>query len=452
MWFRRDLRLGDNPALLAASRQGPVLALFVLDPVLLSGAGRARLAFLLASLRTLDEDIRLQGGQLVVRYGLPWRVLPEVVGEAGAKSVHISADHGPYGRRRDAKVAKALAPVPLVATGSAYAVSPGQLLAPLGEPYRTYSAFAKAWRARGWPPPVASRRAVAQWAKLPGEPVPDCTNLGKGLSLPEPGERAALEAWARFRESGLATYAEARDRLDLDNTSRLSAYLRFGQIHPRTLLAGAQNAAAGEGARRFASELAWREFYAAILARWPNSAWEPLRPVLASSSWRRDPKLLAAWVEGRTGYPLVDAGMRQLKAQAWLHNRARMVVASFLVKDLHLDWRLGARHFMGQLADADLASNQHGWQWVAGTGTDAAPYHRIFNPVLQAKRFDPQGTYVKRWVPELQGLSTAQIFEPWKLPGGPPAGYPSPVVDHQTERKVALSMYEGLGRHRGADV
>jgi deoxyribodipyrimidine photo-lyase len=441
MWFRRDLRLKDNPALLAASRQGPVLALFVLDPVLLKGAGQARLGFLFASLGCLDEDIRRRGGRLTVRYGLPWRVVPEVASEIGAASVHVSADFGPYGRKRDARVAQALAPVPLVATGSAYAVSPGVLLGPSGEPYRVYSAFAKAWRSHGWPRPAASERAAAQWLSLASDPLPGGTSLCKGLSLPQPGERAAIEVWDRFRKLGLSTYEQARDRLDLDATSRLSAYLKFGQIHPRTLLAGARQVAEGKGAKRFVSELAWREFYAHVLAHWPRSAWEPLRPDARAIGWHRDAKLFATWAEGRTGYPLVDAGMRQLRAEAWVHNRARMVVASFLVKDLHLDWRLGARHFMEHLVDGDLASNQHGWQWVAGIGTDAAPYNRIFNPVLQARRFDPEGNYVRRWVPELRGLPTEELFEPWKRAGGPPAGYPLPVVDHQTERQEALSMY-----------
>src|SRR5579875_174566 len=441
MWFRRDLRLRDNPALLAASKHGPVLALFVLDPVLVKSAGRARLGFLFESLRCLDEDIAQRGGRLTVRFGPPWRVVPEVAREAGAASVHITADFGPYGAKRDARVAKALAPVPLIATGSPYAVSPGALRGPSGEPYRVYSAFARAWRSHGWPPPVDSDRAVARWLSLAGEPLPSGTELCKGLSLPVPGERAAAEAWERFRQSGLKSYAMSRDRLDLDKTSRLSAYLKFGQLHPRTLLAHARQAGLDEGAERFVSELAWREFYAAVLAYWPKSAWEPFRPEAGAVKWRCDDELFAAWAQGRTGYPLVDAGMRQLSTEAWVHNRARMVVASFLVKDLHLDWRLGARHFMEHLVDGDLASNQHGWQWVAGTGTDAAPYNRIFNPVLQARRFDPEGNYVRRWVPELRGLSTQELSEPWEPPGGPPPGYPLPVVDHQAARNEALSMY-----------
>jgi deoxyribodipyrimidine photo-lyase len=240
---------------------------------------------------------------------------------------------------------------------------------------------------------------------------------------------------------GISPATPRRDRPDLDATSRLSPYLHLGCLHPRQIL---DNLGHGGDADKFRAELAWREFYAAVLAERPETAWHNVRGDLGDLGWDAGPaadEAFAAWASGRTGYPLVDAGMRQLAAEGWMHNRVRMVVASFLVKDLHLDWRRGARHFLDRLVDGDVASNNHGWQWVAGTGTDAAPFFRIFNPTLQAKRFDPDGDYVRRWVPELRAIPGPGVHEPWKRPDGPPAGYPRPMVDHGAERIVALERY-----------
>jgi deoxyribodipyrimidine photo-lyase len=230
----------------------------------------------------------------------------------------------------------------------------------------------------------------------------------------------------------------------VDGTSALSAHLKYGELHPRTLLADL-GSDPGEGAERYRFELCWRDFYADVLWHEPASAREDLRPALADMTYDDGPladERFTAWADGRTGFPFVDAGMRQLRATGWVHNRARMVVASFLVKDLHLPWQRGARHFMHWLRDGDLASNMHGWQWVAGTGTDAAPYFRIFNPVKQGLTFDPDGEYVRRWVPELRGVPGAAAHEPWLLPGGLPDGYPARVVDHSVERAEALRRYE----------
>lgn len=454
LWLRRDLRLGDHPALVAAAAQGPVLPLFVMDPALLGPAGAPRVAFLARTLRSLDEDLGRHGGRLTVRSGRPEEVVPAVAEELGAVAVHLSKDFGPYGAERDRRVAAALGEVPLVPTGSPYAVSPGKVRTAAGEPYRVYSSFVRAWRSHGWPPPAPSDPAAVTWAELPGEDLPPEPALVAGLRLPEAGEAAALAAWRRFRHRSLAGYAAERDRPDLDGTSRLSAYLKWGSIHPRTLLAdlgrrAPTNESPGgppEGGDdehraigRFEDELAWREFHAAVLAAWPASAREPFRPSFAAVRWERDPDHWRAWTEGRTGYPLVDAGMRQLLVEGWMHNRVRMVTASFLVKDLHQDWRHGARHFMAHLVDGDLPSNQLGWQWTAGSGTDAAPFHRILNPVTQARRFDPDGAYVRRFVPELGHLEAPVVFEPWRAPGGPPAGYPVPIVDHAVERERALA-------------
>src|SRR4051794_17983757 len=371
LWLRRDLRLDDHPALHEAAKDGPVLALFVLDPVLLGPAGPARLTFLYRTLRALDADLRSHGGRLVLRRGDPVRIVPRLVREAGAGSVHVSADFGPYGAARDAAVAAALGDVPLVRTGSPYAVSPGRVTKADGSPFKVYSPFYRAWRAHGWPAPAAAIARRGQWGgDLDSVHVPGAPRRPGGLLPPDAGEAAARRAWRAYRRTRLASYAGDRDRPDLDRTSRMSPYLKWGAIHPRTMLADLT--AADETYRR---ELAWREFYAAVLHHWPASAREYFQPQLAGMQYAAPASpAFRAWQEGRTGYPIVDAGMRQLLGEGWMHNRVRMIVASFLVKDLHVEWRHGARHFMRHLVDADLASNQHGWQWTAGTGTDPAPY------------------------------------------------------------------------------
>ena len=279
--------------------------------------------------------------------------------------------------------------------------------------------------------------------KLESDPLPDHPeHLDQ-----EAGERAALHRWEDFCAEDLAGYASARDRPDLDSTSRISTALKFGEIHPRTLLADLDqhgSGASGEDVERFVAELAWREFYADVLWHDPGSAWRDLRDGLRGMQYDDDPELLEAWKAGRTGFPFVDAGMRQLLAEGWMHNRVRMVVASFLIKDLHIWWPAGARHFLDHLLDGDLASNSHGWQWVAGTGTDAAPYFRVFNPITQGLRFDPEGDYVRRWVPELRHLPGAAAHEPWRHSEGFTNGYPERIVDHAEERREALARLTEL--------
>ncbi len=452
LWFRRDLRLGDHPALLAAADEGPVLPLFVLDEALLGPSGSPRRAFLLRSLRALDADLRRHGPGLVVRTGPPEEVVPALAEEIGATGVHVSADFAPYGLARDEKVADALAAasdegVPLVRTGSPYAVAPGRVRTGGDGPYKVFTPFYKAWAAHGWRKPAESDPARVTWVDapgepLPGEPLPDDPDVGD-VVLPDAGEAAALARWRAFQGTA---YDDIRDRPDLDETSRMSTYLRWGAIHPRTLLADID--ARNPHAEVYRRELAWREFYAAVLHAWPQSAREYFRPELKGLPYvtgkERD-RRLEAWAAGRTGFPVVDAGMRQLLAEGWMHNRVRMIVASFLVKDLHVEWQFGAAHFMAHLVDGDLASNQHNWQWVAGCGTDAAPYFRIFNPVSQGRKFDPDGAYVRRWVPELAGLSAPRVHEPWK--GELPGNYPAPIVDHAEQRAETLEAYQLLRRH-----
>jgi deoxyribodipyrimidine photo-lyase len=361
-----------------------------------------------------------------------------VAREAQAASVHISADFNPYGSRRDEAVGAALGDVLLVRTGSPYAVSPGRVRKGDGEAFKVYTPFYRAWKDHGWRAPAPTITGQVDWhTGLDGVDIPADPLLPRSLELPEAGEDAALRAWRAYRTKDLRTYGEDRNRPDLDRTSHMSVYLKWGCIHPRTMLADL-----GPGDETYRKELAWREFYASVLAEWPESAREYFLPQMKDMPYARPTsKAFRAWQDGATGYPIVDAGMRQLLAQGWMHNRLRMIVASFLVKDLHIEWQHGARHFMQHLVDGDLASNQHGWQWTAGTGTDAAPYHRVFNPVTQGQKFDPQGDYVRRWVPELRDVTGKAVHEPWELGDDMPGDYPERIVDHAAERKVALDRY-----------
>ena len=435
MWFRRDLRTGDNPALLAALDDGPCLPLFVLDPALWGPAGPPRRSHLVDSLRALRRDVPVG----VVR-GDPVRQVVLAAQEVGATRVHVAADFGPYGHRRDAAVEEALAEagIELVRTGSPYAVAPGRVTKGDGEPYQVFTPFSRAWADHGWrgpvePPSDPHWRHLKETVDLPDVDLPD------GIELPEAGEAAALRRWHDFLDR-VADYAADRDRPGVEGTSRMSVHLKYGEIHPRTMLADLA-ARRGDGARTYRQELAWREFYADVLFQRPDSARDYLRPEYARMDYDAPGADLDRWRRGRTGFPIVDAGMRQLRATGWMHNRVRMIVASFLVKDLHLEWQHGARYFMQWLVDGDLASNQHGWQWTAGSGTDASPYFRVFNPTTQGRKFDPSAVYVTRWVPELAGVSDPH--DP-SLDDRRAAGYPEPVVDHAAERQEALDRYQRL--------
>lgn len=441
-WLRRDLRLADNPALLTAVQQSPdesVCVAVVLDSTLLGGSER-RSARYLASLAALDAEL---GGNLTVLDGPPETALPRLCAELGAGAVHISRETTPYGRRRDARVESALADagVTLRATGTPYAIGPGSVLTGGGTAYKVFTPFSRAWRDHGWPRPAP--RPQARFVKA-----------GSSIDLPttsgelEAGERAAYRRWERFLEEDLAGYATGRDRPDLDTTSRMSIPLKYGEIHPRTLLADLvdRDLWGSDDAVKLVTELCWREFYADVLWHRPDSAWADWSDSLSRMAYAdpNDPEVAAdveAWRAGRTGFPIVDAGMRQLASEGWMHNRVRMITASFLVKDLHVWWPVGARHFLTHLLDGDIASNNHGWQWVAGTGTDASPYFRVFNPVSQGLRFDPSGEYVRRWVPELAHLRGKAAHEPWKVPDGHAHGYPERILDHAEAREQALARY-----------
>lgn len=444
MWFRRDLRLADNPALVEACADGEVLPLFVLDPHLWGPAGPARRAYLGASLRSLDASLRKRKATLSVVRGDPVRRVVLAAREVGATRVHAAADFGPYGRERDGQVEAALAEhgIELVRTGSPYAVAPGRVTNGSGAPYKVFTPYSKAWAEHGWRAPIDAPTG-AHWLTLDDTTAIPDPDLPDGLALPEAGEAAARRRWQEFLDGVVEDYDTDRDRPGVDGTSRMSVHLKWGEIHPRTMLADLARLRSA-GAATYRKELAWREFYADVLAARPETARDYLRPEFAALQYDDPGDPLDAWRRGLTGYPVVDAGMRQLRATGWMHNRVRMIVASFLVKDLHVEWQHGARHFMHWLVDGDLASNQHGWQWTAGCGTDAAPFFRVFNPTSQGRRFDPDGAYVRRWVPEL--ADPEQVADPHdpSAEDRDRVGYPPPLVDHAEERREALARWERI--------
>ncbi len=422
VWLRRDLRLHDHPPLAAAlAAHDAVVPLFVLDPRLRRGrfASANRTRYMLDCLAALDAGLCSRGGRLVVRTGRPEEVVPAVAAEAGADAVYAAGDASPFARARDARVA---ARVEL-------RLGPGLFAGRLGAlgPPRVFSPFRRAWERQPRRELLDGPATVPVPDAVDSEPLP-------GLEAPaledrpEPGEAAALgrlEAWLGA-DGGVHRYATRRGVL-ADPTSRLSQDLHFGTLSP--LLAERRAAALeGRGPAKWRAELAWRDFYASVLVHHPHVVRHAFRPELDDLPWRTDPAAFEAWQRGRTGFPVVDAGMRQLLACGWLHNRARMIVASFLTKDLHLDWRLGERHFMRHLIDGDVASNNGGWQWTAGTGTDPHDYTRVFSPARQQERFDPDGRYVGRWVPEL---------------ATDPGAYPAPMVDHAAERRRAIEAFRG---------
>jgi len=439
MWFRTDLRLADHPALRAAIDAGPdgVVPLVVIDDRFWGSGASVRQSYLVGLLRDFADRI---GGLCLVR-GEPAQVVPHVVRKTGATSVHVTADFTPYGAQRDIAVEQAL-DVPLVRTGSAYAVTPGCVLKSDGTPYRVFTPFFASWRQQPRREPAPAVRQV-RWLRPAGidDPLPDAPPP-EGVTLPPHGEAAARRRWREFLDHDVAAYDQTRDLPAADLTSRMSVHLKWGTIHPRTLLADLAPLR-GDGPATYVRELAFREFYADVLYHRPDSAHDYYDPRFAAMRYDEPGEQLAAWRAGRTGYPIVDAGMRQLLAEGWMHNRVRMIAASFLVKDLHVEWQHGAAHFLDRLVDADLASNQHGWQWVAGCGTDAAPYFRVFNPTTQGRKFDPDGSYVRRWVPELRDVPDRFVHEPWRL-DQPPDDYPPPLVDHAEERGEALRRYAAL--------
>jgi deoxyribodipyrimidine photo-lyase len=438
IWFRRDLRIGDHPALNEAIKNSDeIVPVFILDPTLINAAGSKRLAYLGQSLRALDQSLN---GGLHLMVGDVVEVLKELQERYGADEVHISAEYEPYGAARDARVIAA--GINLIATGSPYAVAPGRVLKPSDNtPYKVYTPFYKNWCIHGWRAPAPTPKKIA--VAMPTDKdrnFPDWA-LPNGAVITAAGEVAALARFKEFKKSALDSYDEMRNVPGVDGTSKLSAHLKFGEIHPRTLLAELGDSKAHD---TFRKEIAWREFYADVLFNNPHTENDYYSDKFKAMRYDSPGAQLKAWQEGKTGFPFVDAAMRQLLHEGWMHNRTRMVVASFLVKDLHLEWQHGADFFKEHLVDFDVASNAHGWQWTAGTGTDASPYYRVFNPIEQGKKFDPDGTYIRKYVPELAHLAGSDIHEPWLYLDGYSHGYPERIVDHAVERVESLERLKEI--------
>lgn len=475
-WIRRDLRLSDNQALRAALVQAEqIIPVFIFDPTLLDSpyAGAKRLAFLLAGLRRLETDLQARGSRLVIRRGDPLAELTALREESGARAIFAEEDFSPYARRRDEAIAETL-PLKLVDGLTIY--PPDAVLKNNGDPYIVYSPFKRTWKSLSRPLPTRTELLPApeeiptpsglRSASIPNEPeLPDSVPFPAGEAeaqrrLKAFAERLASTADANEADSaetfGIYEYAEKRNRMDLDGTSQLSPYLRFGMISARQAVVAAREAIetaptkqARKGAEVWLDELIWREFYISILYHFPQVRGSNFRAEYDDIAWDNDEAAFGAWCQGRTGYPVIDAAMRQLAHSGWMHNRARMIVASFLVKDLLIDWHWGERWFMQHLVDGDPAANNGGWQWTAGTGTDAAPYFRIFNPILQSQKHDPRGRYIRRWVPELANVPDEHIHAPWEMPWelqqeiGCLIGedYPAPIIDHAWARERTLEAY-----------
>jgi deoxyribodipyrimidine photo-lyase len=396
------------------------------------------------SLKSLDESL---GNNLHIIEGDQVEVLTALIKKYDVQEVHISAEYERYGAERDARVEAA--GIKLVRTGSPYAVTPGRVVKPSdGTPYKVYTPFYRAWRTHGWRAPAKTPKSMkfvqptSEYRNFPDFQLP------KGVEIIKAGEAAALTRFKEFTKKGLDTYDENRNFAGIDGTSKMSSYLKFGEIHSRTLL---ENLGESKAHDTFRKEIAWREFYADVLYNNPMTDREYYAPRFADMRYDKPGAQFKAWCEGRTGYPFVDAAMRQLIQEGWMHNRTRMVVASFLVKDLHLEWQLGERFFAEHLVDYDVASNAHGWQWTAGTGTDASPYYRVFNPIEQGKRFDENGDYIRKYVPELAHLSAAEIHEPWLYLDGYSKGYPERLVDHAIERLESLERLKEIKADKPLD-
>jgi deoxyribodipyrimidine photo-lyase len=458
LWFRRDLRVHDLPALHAArERADRLVPVFVFDDRLIHGrhASGARTQFLLECLSDLDAALQKRDTRLVARHGRPDRELAMLVRETGATELHFSADVTPFARDRGRAVADALAKLDVelhAHPGQYVADAPGEVLTKAGKPQTVFSPYHRAWLDTG------RREVLPAPRRLPPLPgglakgrIPSLASLGLEQEVDDPapgGEQSARRRVRAFLDGPVADYADDHDALGRDNTSRLSPYLRFGCVSPREL---EDDLPRGEGADAFRRQLCWRDFYAQLLLHHPANAYAEFRERYRGAiDWNDSDDDLAAWCEGRTGYPLVDAGMRQLRREGWMHNRARLVVGSFLTKDLGIDWRRGERWFMRLLLDGDEANNNGNWQWIGSVGVDPQPvYRRIYNPARQQERHDPDGAYVRRYVSELADVPDRYLAEPWTMPEGVQrdvgcvigSDYPQPIVDHREARERALDRY-----------
>ncbi len=453
-WFRRDLRLTDNTALNAAvAAHDHVVPVYVVSTW--KGehrwTGAPRQEFLCGCLASLAANLEAKGGRLIVRSGAADEVLPALAREVGADAIYFNRDPDPFGREMETKVAQAAATLGVKAHAHQDIAlhERDEVLTGGGTPFRVFTPYSKAWLNLDKRKPGRTIAKISTPPKIPSDPLPTLAtwSLTSDAKIIEPGEAAARKRLSRFLDGPIFDYAARRDLPVEEATSRLSQDLRHGTLSIREIYAKCESAAEAataaqrRGAQIFINELIWREFYMQVLWHWPQVLEHEFKEDYRGLRWSHDPEPLARWCAGQTGFPIVDAGMRQLAATGFMHNRVRMIVAMFLTKDLHLDWRAGERWFMQRLVDGEIASNNGGWQWSASTGTDAAPYFRIQNPWSQTARFDPDGAYIKHWVPELRDVPGRKLSEP-AAPGLALAkGYPLPMVDHSRERDVALDMY-----------
>ena len=450
-WFRKDLRLSDNEALLAAhnyaSSMGSksIAACYFYSPLAYQALEGIRQHSLTESIKALDASMQnlLNVGTFKTTSELAEN-LADLAQKIGSQKVFAMKAFDPEGIRQQDAVSKFLAKnnIQLELVGSGYAVDPGTVGKPDGSNYRVYTPFYKAWVQLMDPNPIKVPISEIEWLYFKQKDLPQPTKDSPVKVIA--GEAFALRTLDRFRKRALSKYDENRNRADLSGTSHLSHALAHGEIHPRTILKGLGQSSAEEVFRK---EIAWREFYADVLFHYPHTLtdyYEPRFKQLRYDTGKTAQARFEAWCKGETGYPMVDAGMRQLVNEGWMHNRVRMIVASFLVKDLHLEWTAGAAFFEAHLSDYDPASNSHGWQWTAGCGTDASPYYRIFNPILQGLKFDPDGDYVRKYIPELRHIEGSAVHEPWELFEGYQNGYPERIVDHNEERNESLLRLEEL--------
>ena len=442
--FTRDLRVHDNPQLAAACRADVTVPLFVLDDAMVAGPHRSanRLRFLCESLADLDASLRARGGALVIRRGDWVANVARVAASAGATRVHVADDYSRWAQRRLAHLDAALGEgVELVRHSSLTVVPPGAVEPGSGGEFKVFTPYYRRWLEVAWRAPAPLPKQITLPARIETVPLPAIAELTGNPCSPDlaPGGetagRALLKRWAASR---LARYGDLHDDLPGDGTSRISPYLHFGCLSAVEVAGRLRDRV---GSEPFVRQLCWRDFYHQVVATFPDIARRDYRP--RGDVWLDDDELFEAWAEGRTGYPVVDAGMRQLRREGWMHNRARMITASFLVKDLGIDWRRGAAHFLHWLCDGDIVQNSSNWQWTAGTGNDTRP-NRVFNPLRQAERFDPTGAYVRRYVPELAAIAGAAVHQPWRLPADRrPAGYPAPLVDHDAAAAAFLARRTG---------